>query len=103
VRQGVGHEPFDGLRGDRQPPLNYEAEQALLAALLANNGVFGQIVGMVVAEDFADPLHGRIFAAARPPSFCPAAVAHAGELSGRACSPRRSHAIAASAIGTGRS
>src|SRR5262245_39645026 len=45
-------------------PHNYEAEQALLAALLANNGTFGQVVGQVTAEDFADPLHGRIFTAA---------------------------------------
>jgi replicative DNA helicase len=33
-------------------------------SLLTNNGVFGLIVGMVTAEDFADPLHGRIFTAA---------------------------------------
>jgi replicative DNA helicase len=40
----------------REPPHNYEAEQALLAALLTTNGVFGLIGGMAVAEDFADPL-----------------------------------------------
>jgi hypothetical protein len=28
--------PFGDARGVRQPPRNYEAEQALLAALLAN-------------------------------------------------------------------
>jgi hypothetical protein len=56
--------PFGDARGVRQPPRNYEAEQALLAALLANNAVFGQMVGMVTAGDFADPLHGRIFTAA---------------------------------------
>jgi hypothetical protein len=48
---------FDGTRGLRQPPLKYEAEQALLATLLANNGVFGLIAGMVTAEGFADPPH----------------------------------------------
>lgn len=49
----------------RLPPHNYEAEQALLAALLANNSrVHPMIVGLVRAEDFADPLHGRIFTAA---------------------------------------
>jgi replicative DNA helicase len=48
----------------RQPPMNYEAEQALLAALLAIKGVFGLIAGMVTAEDFADPVHGRDFTAA---------------------------------------
>ena len=50
-------------------PHNYEAEQALLGALLANNRVFGMIVGMCTAEDFADALHGRIFTAIKGQSF----------------------------------
>jgi DnaB helicase-like protein len=48
--------PFDGLRGERQPPR---------PRFRANNGVFGLIVGMVTAEDFADPVHGQVFTAAR--------------------------------------
>jgi hypothetical protein len=46
-------------RAMRQPPHNYEAKQALLAALLANNGVFGLIAGMMTADDFANPLNGE--------------------------------------------
>lgn len=56
--------PLRGLEPRRIPPHNYEAEQALLAALLSHNAVFPAVVGAVSPEDFADPVHGRIFAAA---------------------------------------
>jgi len=37
----------------RLPPHNYEAEQALLGALLANNSVvYAKVAGLVRAEDF---------------------------------------------------
>lgn len=45
------------------PPHNFEAEMALLAAILTNNSAYDQVVGIVRAEHFADQRHGRIFAA----------------------------------------
>ncbi len=47
----------------RLPPTNVEAEQALLGALLANNGAFDRVSDFLHPEHFADPIHGRIFAA----------------------------------------
>jgi replicative DNA helicase len=47
----------------RTPPVNYEAEQALLGAILANNLAFEKVSEFLRAEHFADPLHGRIFEA----------------------------------------
>ena len=45
----------------RQPPHNYEAEQALLAALLVNNLVYDRVNEFLRPEHFADALHGRIY------------------------------------------
>jgi replicative DNA helicase len=47
----------------RTPPLNYDAEQALLGAILANNLVFDRVNEFLRPEHFADPLHGRIYEA----------------------------------------
>ena len=47
----------------RQPPRNYEAEQALLGALLANNEVWHRIADFMRPEFFADALHARIYEA----------------------------------------
>jgi replicative DNA helicase len=47
----------------RLPPANLEAEQALLGALLANNRALERVADFLRAEHFADPLHGRIYAA----------------------------------------
>jgi len=52
-----------GTGGERQPPVNIEAEQALLAAILANNQSYEKIADFLLAEHFADPVHGRIYAA----------------------------------------
>src|ERR1700681_2243345 len=46
----------------RLPPSNLQAEQALLGALLANNKAYERVSEFLVAEHFADPIHGRIFA-----------------------------------------
>lgn len=46
----------------RIPPHNYEAEQALLGAILLNNRAMER-VEFLRPEHFADPTHGRIFAA----------------------------------------
>ncbi|MGE0718442.1 MAG: replicative DNA helicase [Alphaproteobacteria bacterium] len=48
----------------RVPPHNEEAEQALLGAILVNNQAFQRVAEIVSAEHFANPIHGRIFAAA---------------------------------------
>jgi len=48
---------------DRTPPVNYEAEQALLAAILANNQAYERVADFLRADHFADAVHGRIFAA----------------------------------------
>jgi replicative DNA helicase len=48
----------------RIPPHNYEAEMALLGAILANNLVFDKVNEFLRPEHFADALHGRIYEAA---------------------------------------
>ena len=47
----------------RLPPTNLQAEQALLGALLANNKAYERVSEFLIAEHFADPIHGRIYAA----------------------------------------
>jgi replicative DNA helicase len=47
----------------RLPPANVEAEQALLGAILANNKAYERVAEFLRPEHFADPLHGRIYAA----------------------------------------
>jgi replicative DNA helicase len=49
--------------GERSPPVNYEAEQALLAAILANNQAYERVADFLRPEHFADPVHARIFEA----------------------------------------
>ncbi len=44
-------------------PNNIEAEQALLGAMLVNNQAFHAISGFLIAEDFFEPLHQKIFKA----------------------------------------
>jgi hypothetical protein len=46
-----------------QPPVNIEAEQGLLGAILVNNSAYGRVAGFLDAEHFANAVHGRIFAA----------------------------------------
>ena len=47
----------------RSPPHNYEAEQALLGAILENNLAYEKVSEFLRPEHFADPVHGRIFEA----------------------------------------
>lgn len=47
----------------RTPPHNLEAEQALLGALLTNNGAYEKVSDFLRPEHFADAVHGRIYAA----------------------------------------
>ncbi len=46
---------------ERQPPHNFEAEQALLGSIMANNAAWSQVSEMLSPQHFADPLHGRLF------------------------------------------
>ncbi len=48
---------------ERTPPHNYEAEQALLGAILLNNRALERVAEYLRPEHFADPVHGRIYAA----------------------------------------
>ena len=45
------------------PPANTEAEQALLGAMLLNNAAYGRVAEFLEAVHFANPVHGRIYAA----------------------------------------
>ena len=47
----------------RVPPHNYEAEQALLGAILANNRAFERVSEFLRPDHFADALLGRIYEA----------------------------------------
>ncbi|MGB8274389.1 MAG: replicative DNA helicase [Alphaproteobacteria bacterium] len=53
---------IDGGPTRRTPPHNYEAEQALLGAILANNHAYERVAEFLRPEHFADPIHGRIYA-----------------------------------------
>ena len=49
----------------RELPVNFEAEQALLGALLSNNDVMERISDYLEPDHFADPAHQRIFEACK--------------------------------------
>src|SRR5216683_2400211 len=53
----------DGDGAYRSPPHNIEAEQALLGAILFNNATYHRVSEFLLAEHFAQGVHGRIFAA----------------------------------------
>ena len=53
----------DGPPSLRTPPHNFEAEMALLGAILANNRAYEKVSEFLRAEHFIDPRHGRIFEA----------------------------------------
>jgi replicative DNA helicase len=52
-------------RPSRLPPANLEAEQALLAAVLANNHAFERVSEYLQPDHFADAAHARIYEACR--------------------------------------
>jgi replicative DNA helicase len=45
----------------REPPHNFEAEQALLGSILINNAAYHRVSEFLKGEHFADPLHGKLF------------------------------------------
>ncbi len=66
-RQSSSVTALPGREGEdasyRSPPINTEAEQALLGAILANNAAYEKVSDFLSAEQFADPVHARIFEA----------------------------------------
>lgn len=59
----IAPKPLDDLP-IRTPPHNYPAEQALLGAILMSNRALERVSEFLAPEHFADPVHGRIYAAA---------------------------------------
>jgi replicative DNA helicase len=57
---GISDRAFEALKN----LVNHEAEQALLGAILVNNRAYDACTGLA-PDDFAHPLHGRIFATIR--------------------------------------
>jgi len=51
------------LEGFRTPPCNFEAEKALLGALMANNKAYDKVSEFLRPEHFADPIHTKVFGA----------------------------------------
>jgi replicative DNA helicase len=49
----------------RTPPLNFEAEQAVLGSIMMNSRAFEAVSDFLRPEYFAEPAHGRIFAVCR--------------------------------------
>ncbi len=46
---------------ERELPHNFEAEQALLGAILASNNAYQRVAEFLLPEHFADPLHGKLY------------------------------------------
>src|SRR5471030_3399651 len=45
----------------REPPHNFEAEQALLGSILVNNAAYHRISEFLKGEHFANALHGKLY------------------------------------------
>ena len=54
----------EGKSGYRAPPHNFEAEMALLGAILTNNRSYDRVSEFLRPDHFADPRHGQIYEAA---------------------------------------
>jgi replicative DNA helicase len=57
------HQAVESTDTLRDPPVNLEAEQALLGAILANNTAYERVAEFLLPEHFADPVHARIYEA----------------------------------------
>ncbi|WP_343559680.1 replicative DNA helicase [Kiloniella sp. b19] len=60
---GPGQDEF--LPELRTPPHNYEVEQALLGAILANNKAYERVSDFLLPQHFADPAHNEIYSACK--------------------------------------
>jgi len=47
-----------------QEPINIDVEQALLGAIMIDNGLLDTVAGIVVPDDFGDPIHRHVYARA---------------------------------------
>ncbi len=54
-------DPADAGQALRTPPHNYEAERALLGAILMNNRAYERVQEFLRPTHFADPVNGRIY------------------------------------------
>ena len=59
----MNSDTFANGETEKLPPHNFEAEQALLGAVLVNNAAYDRVAGLIRPEYFADPVHGRIWEA----------------------------------------
>lgn len=57
------YHPFDPNAPTDAPPMNLEAEQALLGCLMFDNDAFVNVDEIVTREDFYEPFHGLLFGA----------------------------------------
>jgi len=62
VETGYGYAPPEPAY--RQAPANIDLEMALLGAILVNNRAYERVSDFLLAEHFADSVHGRIYRAA---------------------------------------
>lgn len=62
ARQAAAATPLDDDPA-QPPPANVEIEQALLGAILVNNGAYGEVAEFLMPEHFANAVHGRIYTA----------------------------------------
>jgi len=51
------------IEGFRTPPCNFEAEKALLGALMYNNKAYDKVSEFLRPEHFADPIHTKVYEA----------------------------------------
>jgi len=61
--EDVGFLPTLKTHAERLPPHNYEAEKALLGALLLNNSAYERVSDILQPIYFADETHGKIYLA----------------------------------------
>lgn len=57
----AGREKWGEVTQMRVLPKNFEAEQALLGALLHNNSSFEKVSEFLQSDHFGDPIHGKIY------------------------------------------
>ena len=58
--------PTGAIEDDREtmartPPHNFEAEKALLGAILSNNNAYDSVSDYLRGVHFSDPIHGKIY------------------------------------------
>ena len=64
--------PTGAIEDDREtmartPPHNFEAEKALLGAILSNNNAYDSVSDYLRGDHFSDPIHGKIYESVSKP------------------------------------